>query len=191
MKFLGLQLFLTTTTVFTIATFANEMGVNTQRRVKADKAAKASKGNKAPKGRDTECDFILMIVSEPSQSDMYITPNGGELDDDSASQTGGMWMWQNNFICPGALGDCTDSTKIGKASGTCLTFANGECDSVDYLTFSDGSNLYMRGMDDDAVVIGGTKCFYGARGTVSGAWFPPKNENLEYWTYDLTKVTMD
>ena len=122
MKFLGLQLFLTTTTVFTIATFANEMGVNTQRRVKADKAAKASKGSKAPKGRDTECDFISTIVSEPSQTDTYITPKEGEADDDSESQTGGMWMWQNDFICPSALADCTDSTKIGTTSGTCLTF---------------------------------------------------------------------
>ena len=189
MKFLGLQLFLTTTTVFTIATFALP-NPNT----KADKAAKASKGSKtpkggkSPKGRDTECDFIPMIVSEPTQSDRYI-------DGDSESGMGGMWMWQNNFICPSALGDCTDSTKIGTASGTCLTFEDGNCDSVEYLTFSDGSNLYMRGMGPmlggEAVVIGGTKCFYGARGTVSGAWFPPKNENLEYWTYDLTKVTMD
>jgi len=178
MKFLGLQLFLTTTAVFTIATFAN---------AEAAKAAKASKGNKSTKGRDTECDFIPMIVSEPSQTDMYITPIGGTVDDDSESVRGGLWMWQDNFICPGDLADCTGSTKIGKASGTCLTFADGSCDSVDYLTFSDGSNLYMRGMDDDAVVIGGTKCFYGATGTVYQTYF---DGELEYWTYDLTNVIM-
>ena len=104
-------------------------------------------------------------------------------------------MWQNDFICPSALADCTDSTKIGTTSGTCLTFWDGSCDSVDYLNFSDGSNLYFRGMDDGdnrpAVVIGGTKCFFGARGTVKSAWFRPKNGELEYWTYDLAEVTMN
>ena len=181
MKFLGLQLFLTTTAVFTIATFANAV---------ATKDAKASKGSKSTKGRDTECDLIPMIVSEPSQTDMYITPIGGTVDDDSESVRGGLWMWQDNFICPGDLGYCSGSTKVGLASGTCLTFADGECDSVDYLTFSDGSNLYMRGMDDDAVVIGGTKCFYGATGTVYQTYFEPTKVALEYWTYDLTNVIM-
>lgn len=158
------------------------MGVNTPRRAKADKAAKASKGSKIPKGRDTECDFIPMIVSEPSQTDMYINPNGGEVDGDSESETGGMWMWQNNFICPDALGDFTDSTKIGTASGTCLIFGDGSCDSVDYLTFSNGSNLYFRVMDDGednqppAVVICGTKCFYGTRGTVKSGLFYQKTD---------------
>ena len=182
MKFLGLQLFLTTTAVFTIATFAN---AEATKDAKASKGSKTPKGNKSTKGRDTECDFIPMIISEPSQTDMYITPIGGTVDDDSESVRGGLWMWQDNFICPGDLADCTGSTNIGKASGTCLTFANGECDSVEYLTFSDGSNLYMRGMDDDAVVIGGTKCFYGATGTVYQTYFKRFGE---YWTYDLTNV---
>jgi len=187
MKFLGLQLFLTTTAVFTIATFAN--AASNTKDAKASKGSKTPKGNKSTTGRDTECDFP-MIVSEPSQTDMYITPIGGTVDDDSESRRGGLWMWQDNFICPGDLADCTGSTKVGKASGTCLTFANGECDSVDYLTFSDGSNLYMRGMDDDAVVIGGTKCFYGATGTVYQTYSEPTKVSLEYWTYDLTNVIM-
>merc|ERR1712161_42049 len=188
-------------TVFTIATFANEMGVNTPRRAeagkgaKADKGAKASKDSKTPKGRDTECDFMPMIVSEPSLTDKYITPKGNEEDDDSDVETGGMWMWRDNPICLGDKADCNDSTKIGMASGTCLTFFDPEiCDSVDYLNFSDGSSLYFRGMDDatgtPAVVIGGTKCFYGARGTVKSNLGYFANDD-EYWTYDLNKVTMD
>merc|ERR1712238_566581 len=143
---------------------------------KASKGSKTPKGNKSTTGRDTECDFP-MIVSEPSQTDMYITPIGGTVDDDSESRRGGLWMWQDNFICPGDLADCTGSSKVGTASGTCLTF-------------SDGSNLYMRGMDDDAVVIGGTKCFYGATGTVYQTYFEPTKVSLEYWTYDLTNVIM-
>eukprot|EP00592_Proboscia_alata_P008723 CAMPEP_0194358282 /NCGR_PEP_ID=MMETSP0174-20130528/5541_1 /TAXON_ID=216777 /ORGANISM="Proboscia alata, Strain PI-D3" /LENGTH=178 /DNA_ID=CAMNT_0039128547 /DNA_START=92 /DNA_END=625 /DNA_ORIENTATION=- len=166
MKLQGLQVFLATAMLATSTVFAQK---------KAKKAKKMKKGSR-------DCSFIKNMLSEPSNTDAYVAPGGNitEADDYDygTGVPGGMWMWEDNPICTGAIPDadaCSGANLVGHATGTCATFPSGNCDSVDYFKFIDGSLLYFRGFDygvpGPSVVIGGTGCFDSATGTVETEFY--------------------